>query len=1475
MNSSSKHSPLKRLLQTLSVAGVFILMAFSLGDGFESEYAFINALNDQLTIQSTNAPEDRVYLQFDKTMYLPGDDIWFSVYLLNGQDFKASERSDVLHAELIAPNGTAIKKVKITTKNGRATGDFKLDEDAPGGAYKVKAYTNWQHYESSPLLFEKALHVQDVNLPDLKMKMDFDRKGYSSGEDVQLRLVLLTNHAGPLAGHEYNVAVKLKNEVVYKQKGVTGATGKASIEFTLPKDAKVEDGIVNAEIEYRGFTESISRSIPFHKNNISLKMYPEGGDLVAGLPGRVAFQASDDKGKPSDISGRLVNAETKEIISEFKSFHHGMGDFTLTPEEGVRYYVEITKPSTVKQTFPLPNTSNKNMVMKVTSVEPKRVKVKIHSKVAEPAYVVFTMREKLYWADSLDLEIGSNYLTIPTYDAPIGVARVTVFNRYELPVAERVVFANRDKQMQIKVETDKEVYLPREKVTAKVSVTDEKGNPVAASLSMSVVDDKLLAFADDRSAHLLSKMLLEYDLHRKVEEPQIYFRRDKKSLKKLEYLMLTAGWRRFEWTNIKNYVPSISSYANGELTDQDAIAKLQKKLAENRKLITASHKAETARQQLVQKKNVQPQPNAQLVDWLGVNQNNLNNAIVLNEWNNNDLNQLNLNNIRINNNVNLNNVNFLNGPNAFVGQQHIAAPVIPQGNMAFYNSGSNCHFVAANYVGMETLSSQQFVFTQGSAIAPKGEPAAEDAFVMGHVSNSRRGRSNEVVAANMNNGRRAQLPRHVQEIAMEAREFEAPEYSEAQTKSSSSADRTDFRSTVYWNGELNVDESGTAEISFYNNDDISSFRITTEGVSSDGMLGRSTSLFATNIPLSVNTRLPKQVIVGDTISLPVVLSNNTKASLVGELEVKVPKAFRLLKQVEEKQCLDVDEVNVVYLKMVALKPYDASKIKIAFSSADYSDAIEEQITIQPKGIPANQTFNGNDLKASYRLDLDAVEKGSMKTKITLYPSVMADIVTGVESILREPHGCFEQTSSSSYPNILVLQYLQETETDDPKVRARAEELISKGYKRLTTFETSSNGYDWFGRAPGHEGLTAYGLMQFQDMRSVSNEVDETMMRRTRNWLYSKRDGKGGFKRRAHASHNFGRISEDVMNGYIVYAMTEAGETGILREAKSSWETAVKNKDPYLLAMSAISMHNLGQTAEANEAMELLLARQGSDGHFAGTTHSITYSTGKSLEMETTSIAAMALMKTNADPMALNKAIEYITSNRSGRGGFGSTQATILSLKALSAYSSYSKQITNSGRVAVYVDGIKRSNVSFKKGDREAIEIGGLDKHITPTSNIIVKFDDTDTPLPYTISVDYTTTATPENSNLCKVRVKSRLLDKEAKIGSTVRLTTTVHNTTRDGLPSTMCLIGIPGGCSVQPWQLKELMEDETVDYYELRDNQLICYFRGMSPGERRVINLDLKTEVSGSYEIPPSSAYLYYTNEHKAWADGLSVRIKS
>src|SRR6185436_16381662 len=90
---------------------------------------------------------------------------------------------------------------------------------------------------------------------------------------------------------------------------------------------------------------------------------------------------------------------------------------------------------------------------------------------------------------------------------------------------------------------------------------------------------------------------------------------------------------------------------------------------------------------------------------------------------------------------------------------------------------------------------------------------------------------------------------------------------------------------------------------------------------------------------------------------------------------------------------------------------------------------------------------------------------------------------------------------------------------------------------LTSFECKKRAYEWFGSDPGHEALTAFGLMQYHDMADVM-PVDPEMVQRTRTWLLARRNGQGGFHRNPRHLHVWS-VQQDIVDAYVLWALTEA------------------------------------------------------------------------------------------------------------------------------------------------------------------------------------------------------------------------------------------------------------------------------------------------------------------------------------------------
>jgi hypothetical protein len=1497
-----KSTTRKRLIIATAAVTILSAVAWMYPEGYYQlamENDFIKSVKEKLTAYNKQMPEDRLYVQMDKPMYSPGETMWLSVFVRNGQTLRPSKKSDIVHVELINPKGTVEKTLNIIATNGVAAADFQLGDEAVGGQYKVRAYTNWMKNVSVDNKFEKEVTVQDIILPNLKMKLDFEKKAFGPGDEVVAKLNLNTNENKPLANYSIRYVSSLNGQQFLSKTETTDETGEKFIHFKLPADLSSSDGLLNVMIDYNGSTESISRSIPIVLNKISMELFPEGGDLVNGLESNVAFRALNEFGKPADVEGVVLDEKNNQV-STFESYHMGMGAFVFTPKADHKYHAKITKPEGIKTDYDLPAALTSGYTMHVDNRKKTELDVDINTSAAGELSLIAQVRGKICYSTVVNANAGNNKLVIPTSTFPVGVAQVTIFDSKGISQAERLSFVNKDRQMNISVTTDKEKYLPREKVKMSLYVTDQYGNPSPAELSMAVVNDQLLSFADDKQGNILSQLLLQEDIKDKVEEPAFYF--DKKEPKAdlaLDYLLMTAGWRRFTWDNvISQPVPAIAYQGERAIISGKVIDAYTGKPVPDATLQInqgPEYNADTNGRFTFTRLDLS-KPTS-----LTIGDDNYNSqTIQLMSYSQDQV-------FYLYPKVNPYVYQWTNSGTEVLEDVELAAPrpvsvqCCSAGSIqreeksvsvkASGGSGKNAPRWNGDGMGKDKAAvarpepSPKPVDAKpadpNNAKAPAEEPkqdlakqepqSGEKDKKVAHLDLRAQDDREGFFAANdeLNNNN---IP-VAQNTYYRKREFAAPVYKADENVET----RTDFRNTIYWNPDVSVDATGRKTVEFYASDDITSFRTTVEGIGANGTIGRSEKNFFTQLPFAMSTKIPVEVATEDKVSIPLTLKNNTDKPLGGFLTITTPDGLKSLVEIPSVQTIMPGKAKVIYLDYEVLDRIGEGDMTIGFKSCGLGDAFTQTIHIVPKGFPVAASFSAQEKEKEFKFSAKELVKGSLKIKFTAFPNVVSDLMTGVAGILREPCGCFEQTSCSAYPNAMVLDYLHNTDSKDDKTLSYANDLLNRGYKRLTTFEAPDKGYEWFGANPGHEGLTAYGIMEFTDMKKAGGDVDQQMIDRSANWLMSHKDGNGGFKREQHAYHNFGMISNDILNAYIVFALAEAGYTDIRKEFETSYKKANETKDPYMLAMMTNAAYSLGDAEKGDAMMNTFLGLQDKNGSWTGTTHSITYSQGQSLTTETTSLGILAILKSPSKNIpAMNNAVQYLVGSRDGSGTFSSTQGTILALKALTEFAKFNKKTTEDGTIEIYVDNKLAQTKSYKAGDKGAIEVDGLENSVKGDGEhtIKVKFVNVKTPLPYSVAVNYST-ALPNSNENCAIGLTTKLSTTMANVGETVRLTSIITNRKKnEEVPSTMAIIGIPAGFTVQPWQLKEMQEKNVFDYYEMKGNNLAIYYRGMDKGAVKEINLDLKAEIPGTYDAPASSAYLYYTNEFKTWSSVDKVTIK-
>jgi hypothetical protein len=709
--------------------------------------------------------------------------------------------------------------------------------------------------------------------------------------------------------------------------------------------------------------------------------------------------------------------------------------------------------------------------------------------------------------------------------------------------------------------------------------------------------------------------------------------------------------------------------------------------------------------------------------------------------------------------------------------------------------------------------------------------------------------------------------------------------------------RTDFAETLYWHPVL-VLPNGKGEIAFNLCDSVTTFQVEAFAHTLDGRLGAATAEVQSRLPFTVEPKLPLEVTSTDKVTIPVAVANRTDLKRSVKVETQTQGLDQAGAAKVDLELKGNQSRRLLFHFKPALVEGRAKLLLRGLCEPFAADAIERTVTVVPDGFPIVGSHSGMLEKVDSRsITLPkSWLPGTLRLHVQAYPSTLADLQKGLEGMLREPYGCFEQTSSSNYPNVLVLDYLKESDQTNPDLVRRCRELLDRGYQKLTSFECLDSGrqkrrgYEWFGgTAPPHEALTAYGLLEFRDMARV-HPVDKAMLERTRKYLLAQKDGQGGFRRNARALDAFGSAPPHITNAYIVWALTEGGkQDDVEKELAALAKQAKTSKDPYFLALVANSLLNRGKGEDGLDLLQRLTKSQKDDGRLDGAEMSITHSGGRDLQIETTSLSVLAWLKAN-NPKFLapvRKAAKWIGEQRGAFGAFGSTQATVLALKALIAYTQVNKRTAAAGEMTLYVNGKAVERKAFPAGAQDVLTLTlpKPDALLKPGKNQVRVEITGKNVFPYTLSWSYRTVL-PANADHCPVHLATKLDRTAAKEAETVRLTAAVANRTGKGQGMAVAVIGLPGGLTLPEdmKQLKDLVRPRDqapksagfrsyLSAFEIRGRELVLYWRDLAPGEKIRVGLDLICRIPGTYRGPASRAYLYYNADKKFWTEPLAVEI--
>lgn len=1403
------------------------------------------------------------HLTVDKPVYRPGEAVRMRAVLLDRLSLAPIDER--VRLRVVDATGSPVTTLRDQAAGGVVSSVLELDESAVGGEWAFELRDAHDQFTVERLPFQ----VRRFQAPRLKKTLVLDRESYAPGQTGSAQIEVARLAGGPAAGATALAMLVVDGETVQTTQVTLDAEGRGTFAFAVPADVLRGEARVVARIEDRGVVETTLEPFVVPVGRVDVAFYPEGGDLVAGVENRVYAEVTDPLGRPVAARGRVVDDAGREVAA-FDTPHHGRARFSLTPASGRTYRLELDSPPSPPVLLPAPVATGVTLAADADSTEAGAPLGLTVTTDAEGPWMVGAFCRGVLVAQDAFTGAGRHALALELPTPIAGVLRVTLFDASLTPRAERLVHRASGNDLRVAVTPADPRVAPGATQRVTVRTTDGAGAPVAAVVGLTVTDRSVRDLIGEPRIGLADQTWLFGDV-RDIEDAGEFVGDGPDVARNIDLLLGTRGWRRFAWLDAEQFlalhgdeakallaleardsrprVIDTRSQSSAEITSLKRSERRFGRTAKNLfglstvlavTLLLASAAAWAARRTMPRVRFVGPIAAAVIV------------AGVVGFFQQTT-------------------TKFEAGFAPVEGDVFLAAggadaaPVERRAGGIFFDDEpeERRRLAQLGYVVDDPAEEWKFAEVVEEEAEEQDEPPDAERIADGLVADA------PAEAADLEQDR-ADFRRADRRLKKNKR-YVVREYAHRNPRSGA---RTDFTETVYWNPSLSTDASGEATVEFDVSDAATTWSATADAHGA-GRVGQGAAEFDAVLPFRMIAKLPLEVTQGDRLLLPVALISEDPEIERAKVAVDLLGPLSLVGDVPSEVAISDGGARLFVPVLVGAASDEVARLVLRGDAVRWGDRVEKPLRVVPRGFPQRISKSGvvSD-RIAFRVDLpNEITAGSLATTLKLYPSPLADIMEGMDGMLREPNGCFEQASSSNYPNIMALTYLEAAGGDDPVFERRARELLERGYAKITGYECSERGYEWFGGDPGHEALSAYGLLEFHDMARVY-DVDREMVDRTREWVLGRRDGDGGFERNARALDSFGAAPAPVTDAYVTYSLAATtDEFGTIAvELDRLAARAAESDDAYEVALAACALAEAGRSAAADAARERLKTMQGEDGSLVGSTTSITSSRGVNLAVETTGWAALAWLEDDADRAHVERAMRFLLANRQGHGTFGATQATIVALKALTAYATASRTVAHAGSARVLVNDVLVEDLGFAAGQRGTLQIAPFAEALRPGANEVVIELSGGNEFPWAFDLGYHAEQPADHPDAA-VTITTALDRDVVDEGTTVPLRIEVTNRTDDGLPMTLAIVGLPAGLEADPKILDDLKEAGRFDLWEIDGRDVVLYWRGLAPRASKEVTLDLVASIPGTTTGPASRAYLYYTSDQVRWAPALTVQV--
>ncbi len=1395
------------------------------------------------------------HVELDRTRYRPGETVRFRVVALSRAKLSADRDLPVLvSCEEAAGRVVAGFPLELHTQRGVAQGEWRIPPALAVGDYALSVQSPERLFAAR----RQTLVVSAEERAELDKQLEFSRPAYRAGETVAAYFSARRGDGRPATGARLTIVASLHESRFYQASPAPLGNGPALIRFPLPSALGPGDARLAVTVEDRGRSETLVRSIPLTPVRLEVVFRPESGVLVAGLRNRVYFTATDKAGKPVGLRGMLIDSRDQEV-ADVETTQAGRGVFSFTPSAGEQYRVRIVTPADTADMPTLPEAVDD--VKALLSTGPgvfaagRPLEFEIDSlRGGLPMVVAATCRGVLVGQQALvtsDTE-QRNKVSLPLASLACGVIRLAVYEyRAEQPrlIAERLVYRHPERHLQITLRDGNRPYVPGQQMQLSLQTSNEKGEPLAATVGVAALADEPSPAADRLS--LPADFYADGQLvpSERLAGVNALFRANAQAAIGLDLRLGTQPGPAIVGRPVMVVADELEPP-----TVLDNLGALREEYERN----LAAYRAERTKA--------------------------LNTLTTLSFFGGFGLELLvaMLATLKVISGIRLWVPAFaaatvclvvgatLMNPDRFQPGLGAAVAYVP------YQGPSELALSAKAEKGTEaTVAAGQKALPAEAASKPVAQPAtpaapprpaaaaaprslqADDAKVQQRlgvrqmeVEEAEQGSLPRKAASRRFEGRASVKFKALRDAAEAAPAAATPLRLGHAVAASPAAPVP-----LAWCPALETDARGHAEFKVQL-PAAGAYRVRVEG-QAPGRLGATEQVFQAQLPCQLEFKAPSELTLGDRCELPLVVSNPTGTAAVVEVNLKHGPQLRLADAGQRKLELKAGESRREPFHLEAIATGECT---LAFhaQTGRHAQSLERSFVVTPRGYPTTRVY-GRRLRGdqSLTVDLPAWQAGSLSATLETLPTLLAELERAYTAVEGTPEVCAESPAAAAWLAAMALEQIQRHDAVWPDVVRRWRERLDTSLGRLAQYEAAprgSGGYAWFVAHPAHEAVSALALAALDD---VNRATGLTLGREPLNtWLRARFDSKGVL--RPDPKSPTISLTPEWLGACLTWALARHNAKGLENVLKQTGATARKTDDLWQVALAADALLAAGAKVDAAPLVDRLARAQREDGRVPAT-----------LSVPTTALAASLWWQAGRKALA-DKALDWLSTTRQADGGFGPPHATALVLHAMTEQAQGRPAEILSGKLSLRLGATLLAEPPVGTEHRPLV-IADPEHRFRPGKNLVslslAAVGTIDTTVGFRLATDKPDAAAGPLS------LATRLESPRIERGRTLGLNLDVSNPAETPLLLPVVEIGLPAGLEPHLAQLQQLKKQGTIDQFTTAGRRLTLAWRSFEGRKRLTLRVELDAVAAGRFQGPPSRAYLYQQPEARSFAAPLSIEI--